>query len=211
MPGDDKTVVTLREIAEAAGISVDGARRRAKRRDRDGIWRILPQNHPQDPLRIEMPRQDLDDIGRQGADTSDRQALDVETGRPEGDGSRRQAADTSDRQEADVRFLQDRIAELQVDLEREREERREERDRAGRLADQVIEAERAKAAIEKAEALASAEVAHLRGKIEAAMASHREEIEAGDAEIERRDAEIGDLRNALAEMRSRSWWRRLVG
>lgn len=192
---DDRIVVTLRDIAEAAGISVDGARRRAKRRDRDGLWRILPSNHPQDPLRIDMPRQDLDDLDRRDSDVSGRQGLNVRSvsgdGRQETDGLDHPDTDDSARQALDV--LRERISELQLDLVRERTERLTERERSGRLAEQLIIAEREKAEIERT-----------KSEIEKVAAVR-------ESDIIYRDATIEDLRITLNEMRDRRWWQRLVG
>src|SRR3954451_8626026 len=47
--------VTYREIAERFGIGVEGARLKAKRRAAKGLWRIVPGNHPQDVVRVEVP------------------------------------------------------------------------------------------------------------------------------------------------------------
>src|SRR5687768_8379531 len=47
--------VTYREIAERFGIGIEGARLKAKRRSAKGLWRIVPGNHPQDVVRVEVP------------------------------------------------------------------------------------------------------------------------------------------------------------
>src|SRR3954470_17510928 len=47
--------VTYREIAERFGIGIEGARLKAKRRAAKGLWRIVPGNHPQDIVRVEVP------------------------------------------------------------------------------------------------------------------------------------------------------------
>lgn len=51
----DRIVVSLREISDRFGVGIEGARAKAKRRAAKGTWRILPQNHPADPLRVELP------------------------------------------------------------------------------------------------------------------------------------------------------------
>lgn len=197
MSHDEKTIVTLREIAEVAGISVDAARRRAKRRDRDGIWRILPSNHPQDPLRIELPCSDLDalghsystDTGRQGGDERVRQP----TGRPEGDDSRGQGVDGEAIAEIIATFV----------------------DRVNGLTDRLLATERERFEALSEAKVAKAEVAQLHDKIEAVMASHRSELKRRAEEVERTNAssevEIRLLRQTLVEMRARPWWRRLAG
>ena len=59
MPDTELARVTYREIAERFGIGIEGARLKAKRRAAKGLWRIIPGNHPQDPIRIEMPAADF--------------------------------------------------------------------------------------------------------------------------------------------------------
>jgi len=49
---------TYREIAERFSISIEGARINTKRRDAKGLWRILPGNHPQDIIRVEIPEEE---------------------------------------------------------------------------------------------------------------------------------------------------------
>jgi hypothetical protein len=59
MPETELVRVTYREIAERFDIGIEGARLKAKRRAAKGLWRIIPGNHPQDPIRIEMPAADF--------------------------------------------------------------------------------------------------------------------------------------------------------
>src|SRR3712207_3129849 len=59
MPDTELVRVTYREIAEGFDIGIQGARLKAKRRAAKGLWRIIPGNHPQDRIRIEMPAADL--------------------------------------------------------------------------------------------------------------------------------------------------------
>src|SRR4051794_16772558 len=47
--------VTYREISERFGIGIEGARLKATRRAAKGLWRIVPGNHPQDIVRVEVP------------------------------------------------------------------------------------------------------------------------------------------------------------
>src|SRR5918994_2034371 len=46
---------TYREIADQFGIGIEGARIKAKRRAAKGLWRIIPGNHPQDIIHVEIP------------------------------------------------------------------------------------------------------------------------------------------------------------
>lgn len=198
MTNDDRIVVTLRDISEAAGISVDGARRRAKRRDRDGVWRILPSNHPQDPLRIDMPRQDMNDIRRQQADTSDRQDPDDRTPTA----SVRQDPDGIDHQvlaamQCRIDDLRDDLDRARRDIERERSERQRERERADKLATEIVDL---------AGRIGDAE----RDRVKAMAAHDATRIDAARVRTSA-DAEIAALRGALVEMQSRPWWRRIVG
>src|ERR687889_741962 len=50
--------VTYREIAERFGIGIEGARIKAKRRAAKGQWLIIPGNHPQDIVRVEVPEEE---------------------------------------------------------------------------------------------------------------------------------------------------------
>ena len=59
MPDHELVRVTYREMADRFGIGIEGARLKAKRRAAKGLWRIIPGNHPQDPIRIEMPAADF--------------------------------------------------------------------------------------------------------------------------------------------------------
>ena len=197
MSHDDKTILTLREIADIAGISVDAARRRAKRRDRDKVWRILPSNHPQDPLRIELPRSDLDALGRPDPARTERQEVDESVAytsvRPETDDTARQGVDV------------EAIAEIVATFT----------DRVDSLTERLLAAERERAVAHSEAEIAKAEVSRLHERIEAAMVSHRSELERRDAEADRinasREAEIEALKGTLAEMRARPWWSRLAG
>ncbi|WP_139798559.1 hypothetical protein [Fulvimarina manganoxydans] len=103
-----------------------------------------------------------------------------------------------------IDLLHDRIRDLQADLSRERNERLAEREATGRMADRLIEAEKAKSDAEKAAALAQAEVAHLQERLTAEMTAHR-------SEIDHRDDRLAEIASDLKQMRSRSLWQRLVG
>lgn len=51
--------LTYRELAERLGKTPDAARMQAKRMNASGKWRIIPGNHPQDKVYIELPEEDL--------------------------------------------------------------------------------------------------------------------------------------------------------
>lgn len=197
MSHDDKTVVTLREIAELIGISVDAARRRAKRRDKDGVWRILPSNHPQDPLRIELPRSDLNSSERPRVTSSGRQ----EVNHPESAPSERVDSQRPVRHEDDPEAISGIVAKFT--------------DQLNGLTTQLLVSERERAEARSNLEIAKNEVAHLREQIEATMSLHRSELNRQNSVSERERAlancEIELLKQTLAEMRNRSWWRRLVG
>jgi hypothetical protein len=69
---------TYREIAEHFGIGVEGARLKAKRRAAKGLWRIVPGNHPQDAIRVEVPEAEwaTPHVGRPTRSNVGRPALD---------------------------------------------------------------------------------------------------------------------------------------
>lgn len=51
--------LTYRDLAARLGVSPDAARMKAKRRTKAGTWRIIPGNHPNDPVLVEVPLTDL--------------------------------------------------------------------------------------------------------------------------------------------------------
>lgn len=56
---DAKLKLTYRELAERLGTTPDAARMKAKRAVSKGLWHIIPGNHPNDPVRVELPAADL--------------------------------------------------------------------------------------------------------------------------------------------------------
>ena len=61
---DETLSLTYRELAERLAISTDAARMKARRAVKTGRWRIIPGNHPNDPVRVELP---VSDIGNSNA------------------------------------------------------------------------------------------------------------------------------------------------
>ena len=55
----DTLQLTYRELADRLGASPDAARMKAKRAVNKGRWRIIPGNHPNDPVRVELPAIDI--------------------------------------------------------------------------------------------------------------------------------------------------------
>jgi hypothetical protein len=55
----DKAQLTYRELADRLGTTPDAARMKAKRAVSKGLWRIVLGNHPNDPVRVELPASDL--------------------------------------------------------------------------------------------------------------------------------------------------------
>ena len=88
-------------------------------------------------------------------------------------------------------------------------------DQVNSLTERLLASERERAVAHGEAEIAKAEVSRLHERIEAAMVSHRSELERRDAEADRinasREAEIEALKGTLAEMRARPWWRRLAG
>ena len=51
--------LSYRELADRLGISADEARMKAKTKNKAGLWRIIPGNHPSDQLLVELPASEL--------------------------------------------------------------------------------------------------------------------------------------------------------
>ena len=51
--------LSYRDIADHFGISADAARMKARRKAKAGRWRIIPGNHPNDTVLVEIPVEDL--------------------------------------------------------------------------------------------------------------------------------------------------------
>jgi hypothetical protein len=72
---------TYREIAYRFGIGIEGARIKTKRRAAKGLWRIIPGNHPQDIIRVEIPEEEWNSPQRSLAHTE--RLIEAEKGRAE--------------------------------------------------------------------------------------------------------------------------------
>jgi hypothetical protein len=51
--------LTYRELGARLGISSDAARMKARRKAKEGAWRIVPGNHPNDRALVELPASEL--------------------------------------------------------------------------------------------------------------------------------------------------------
>lgn len=69
---DDLEKLTYRALAERLGISPDAARMKAKRKVKAGGWRIIPGNHPSDPVLVEVPLAELNGTERVGGEQEGR-------------------------------------------------------------------------------------------------------------------------------------------
>lgn len=69
---DDLEQLTYRGLAERLGISADAARMKAKRKAKAGAWRIIPGNHPSDPVLVAVPAGELNEFERVGGEREGR-------------------------------------------------------------------------------------------------------------------------------------------
>lgn len=70
--------LTYREIAARLAITPDAARMKAKREAKAGRWRIIPGNHPNDPVHVDVP------LGTLPEDPPERAAAPVPAPMPNG-------------------------------------------------------------------------------------------------------------------------------
>ena len=109
--------LTYRDLAERLGISTDAARMKARRAVKSGRWRIIPGNHPNDPVRVELPVTDLTEPKVTGGERPTRS-----TGERKG---RTIARTDSDTLAVTLQAAQARIAELTDQLTAEKDRHRE--------------------------------------------------------------------------------------
>lgn len=200
--------VTYREIAERFGIGIEGARIKAKRRAAKGEWRLIPGNHPQDIVRVEMPAEELrvGPIKPQRSppnDLADREP----TSPPQHEIQRR---DTNDL-EALVAVVSQLTLQSQA------------------MTDRLIEAERMRAEAQRDTAIAQTELKAIEDRLAALQEQHLTELlglrermttetdQAGRAVENAKlrecelQARLDEAEGRIAAMHARSWWRRLVG
>ena len=198
-----RVVATLREIADAHQIGVEAARTKARRRAAKGEWRILENNHPSDPIRVDMPATDFQrspPIGDDGAPPSSA----INDPRSGSSAPLQHGSTVIEAMTEIVTTLTNRVADL---------------------TDRLVSAERDRAEALQDAALANGEVRHLQEKIEIAMNAHRNteaartaleetitsEREANGYEIGRLSLKVEEAQAALAEFKLRPWWRRMAG
>ena len=184
---DDRHVqVTYREIAERFGIGIEGARIKAKRRAAKGVWRIIPGNHPQDIVRVEIPKDEFE-----GASAPQRGATHIA---PDSPPSAPPQQEPQRREANDLELWVEVIAQLTAQSQA--------------MTDRLIEAERAKAEAEKETALNRAALENAEAKIKAMAQGHFTELK---AIRERLIADSERAKAELAEWKARPWWKRLAG
>lgn len=227
MAGTELIQVTYREIAERFAIGIEGARIKAKRRAAKGEWRIIPGNHPQDIVRVEMPADEF----RVGPPNPPRTPPhDRAEGLPTANTQQElQRRDTNDL-ETLVAVVSQLTQQSQAMVER------------------LIEAERRKSEAERDTAIAHAELKVLEERVLLLQEQHLCELKAvqerlaeegrwkldqaaGEAEGRERElqsrvataradlialqsqgeAETAQARDQLAAWKARPWWRRMVG
>jgi hypothetical protein len=173
---------TYREIAYRFGIGIEGARIKTKRRAAKGLWRIIPGNHPQDIIRVEIPEEEWNSSQRSLAHTPNDAAP---TSPPQQETERRDANDI----DALVEIIPQLTAQLSAMTER------------------LIEAEKGRAEAERDAAIAQAALANAEARLTAMQEQHLAELK----ELrDRMKAEADKAQSELAEWKAHQWWRRLV-
>lgn len=195
--------MTYADAATTLGMSVEGLRQRARREH----WRRQIGNDGRAMVMIPD-------------DTTRRPAGDPPGNPPNDRPATRRAP--SEPPAGAIEALQARVAELRADLEHERAERHQERERADKLAAELADATRRLGAI--VDEVRDAERARGEAEQRAALleAGRQSDRETADARAEAIRAELMTLVEAqtqaarhantqLQEIRSRPWWKRLAG
>jgi hypothetical protein len=177
---------TYREIAERFGIGIEGARIKAKRRAAKGLWRILPGNHPQDIIRVEIPEDEF---------TSGQSYQRGATHTPNDGGQTHPSQHDEERRDPnDIDALVELISQLTV--------------QSAAMTDRLVNAEKGRAEAERDAAIAQAALAGAEARLAALQEQHLSDLK--DVR-ERMKAETDKARAELAEWKARPWWRRLAG
>lgn len=114
---EESLSLTYRELAERLGISTDAARMKARRAVKSGRWRIIPGNHPNDPVRVDLPAAEAGPPDPTGGERGTRS-----TGERKG---RTPARTGSDALAITLQSAQTRINELTDQLTAEKDQHRE--------------------------------------------------------------------------------------
>jgi len=177
---------TYREIAERFGIGIEGARIKAKRRAAKGLWRIIPGNHPQDIIRVEIPEDEF-----ASAQPSQREAPHT----PNDGGQTPLSRQDEERRETnDIDALVELISQLTA--------------QSAAMTDRLVDAEKGRAEAERDAAIARSELAAAEARLAALQEKHLSDLK----ELRNRlEEEASKARSELAEWRARPWWRRLAG
>ncbi len=177
---------TYREIADRFGIGIEGARIKAKRRAAKGLWRIIPGNHPQDIIRVEIPEDEFasgQPLQRGGAHSPNDG---TPTNPPQHEEERR---DTND-----IDALVELISQLTL--------------QSAAMTDKLVGAEKGRAEAERDAAIAQAALASAEARLTAIQEKHLSDLK--DLR-DRMETEADKARSELAEWKARPWWRRLAG
>ena len=175
--------VTYREIAERFGIGIEGARIKAKRRAAKGLWRIIPGNHPQDVVRVEVPEDEW------ASPNAPRPT-------PPNDGAQTlpPQQDTQRRDSNDLEALVELISQLHA--------------QSTALTNRVVDAERGRAEAEKEAAIIRVSLEAAEARLAALQEQHLSELK---AMRDLMAAEAEKVKGELADWKARPWWRRLAG
>jgi hypothetical protein len=178
--------VTYREIAERFGIGVEGARLKAKRRAAKGLWRIVPGNHPQDVVRVEVPDEEwaAPNVGRP-TDPNDGTPSNPPTTPPQHDTQRR---DTND-----LEALVELISQLHA--------------QSAAMTNRLVDAERGRAEAEKEAAIIRASLEAAEDRLTVMQERHLAELKSVRDQME---SETARAVAELADWKARPWWRRLA-
>jgi hypothetical protein len=179
--------VTYREIAERFGIGIEGARLKAKRRAAKGLWRIIPGNHPQDVVRVEVPDEEW-------ANPNVPRPADPHEGAPTTSPQPTQPNDAQRRETNDLEALVELISQLHAQF--------------AAMTERLVNAERGRAEAEKEAAIVRAALDAAEAQLAALQEHQLSELKEVRARLE---AEAARARMELAEWKARPWWRRLTG
>ena len=178
---------TYREIAERFGIGIEGARLKAKRRAVKGLWRVLPSNHPQDIVRVEVPEDEWNDPrGFSPNRTSD--------GVPAKPSQQQDKQEPQHRVANELGPLLELISQLTA--------------QSSGMIERLVEAERERAKAERDAAMARVAASAFEERLEILQTSHTAELMDLRKKME---AEISKAQSDLEAWKSRPWWKRLAG
>jgi hypothetical protein len=177
---------TYREIADRFGIGIEGARIKAKRRAAKGLWRIIPGNHPQDIIRVEIPEEEFasGQPSQRGATNNPNDGIPT-------NGSQQE---TERRDTNDIDALVELISQLTA--------------QSAAMTHRLVDAEKGRAEAERDAAIAQAALASAETGLTAMQEKHLSDLK----ELrDRMEMEADKVRSEFAEWKARPWWRRMTG